>query len=342
LEQLVDFYGGILMSTLDIKKFVSECSPFVGLNEDEIESISLAIDIFYFKKGSIINNLLEYYYVVAKGVIKETIENEEIFYSSKDSFSFEAIFQKSINSSFEVVEEAIVYGIKKEPYLYLLTHNSNFANYFMQSKAKKLESMSEKSKTSYLTMKISNINLREPITIDYKNSIFETVKLMDKYRTNYVLINFGDSYGIVTDSNIRKAIINKINFDDPIETIAITNLITIDRDDFLFNAILKMTKHNIKRIAISENNKIVSIISDMDILSAFSNQTQFISIKIDRAVNINEIKSIANDLIKIVQNLNNDGIKTRSQPVSLLSTKNKQAHLENQYHKQNYGKLQAT
>ena len=94
-------------------------------------------------------------------------------------------------------------------------------------------------------------------------------------------------------------------------------------DDFLFNALLRMTRHNINRLVIRDGPTIQGVLEQIDLLSYLSNHSHLIALQIERAQSKEEIKWASRDLVNVIRDLNAKGIKIRyiMQLVSELNKK---------------------
>ena len=61
------------------------------------------------------------------------------------------------------------------------------------------------------------------------------------------------------------------------------DVVSVDLDDFIFEALLLMTKHDKRRLAIRSNGDYVGFLEDIDILGLFAGNSQLIPGRIDRA-----------------------------------------------------------
>ncbi len=301
------------MSSLDIKTFLSKIHPFDELEANALSELSQKADILYLKQGELFfkkGDEATCFYIVAKGIIKE--ENEgEFYYSSGDFFDFESLLGGSYASSYSVIEEALLYVFAKDDFLKAVHSNTKIENYFFLSAAKKLEAK-HKNSDSYFLKKVSDISYEEPLFVDEKSSIYEAVTRMTDAKKTFVLVRFENEIGIVTDSDLRKKVLlNRMNLDTNIGMIATKGIKTIEKNDFLFNALLLMTKHNIKRVVVQDGGEISGVLQDIDILAALSSHTQFVARKIETASNISELKLAIADIDSSVKNLLNEGVKVR-------------------------------
>jgi CBS domain-containing protein len=120
----------------------------------------------------------------------------------------------------------------------------------------------------------------------------------------------GYEYGIVTDSIVRRHVLfNEYDKHAPIGPIALHPIITIEADDYLFNALLSFTKHSIKRIVVTRDGEIIGILEQLDLLSYFANHTYLVAVQIRKATTVDELKQASSDLINIVKKLHVKGTK---------------------------------
>jgi CBS domain-containing protein len=72
-----------------------------------------------------------------------------------------------------------------------------------------------------------------------------------------------------------------------------------------------MIKHNIKRVVVEENGKIIGILNEVDLLSLYSNQPQFLALRVERAKSIKDLKILSDSITRTVKILHKEGIRTR-------------------------------
>jgi CBS domain-containing protein len=157
-----------------------------------------------------------------------------------------------------------------------------------------------------------------------ETSIHETALAMKVNKTNSVLVRCDNEVGIVTATDLREAaIIQRRSLDAPVGTLATYDLIGMELDDFLFNALLRMTHHNINRLVIREGAAIHGILEQIDLLSYLSNHSHLIALQIERAQSKDELKWASRDLVNVIRDLHAKGIKIRyiMQLVSELNKK---------------------
>ena len=160
--------------------------------------------------------------------------------------------------------------------------------------------------------RVQDSYLHEPTIVEKECSIMDALKEMERKKSSCILVQNGDGYdyGIVTDSIVRRHVLfNGYDKQGPIGPIALHPIITIEADDYLFNALLAFTKHSIKRIVVTRKGSIVGILEQLDLLSYFANHTYLVAVQIRKAQSIEELKQASLDLINIIKKLHVKGTK---------------------------------
>lgn len=319
------------METLDFGVFLKTIEPFNKLSANEFEKLINSLDIKYYKKNETIaqkGEIPNEYFIIAKGIVKEIDDENSSFLMSKDSFDAASILKNEYKNSYIAEEECILFSLKKEYFLELIHTNAFFEGYYLHSISKKMQELLSqnlnKELATFMATRVKEVYLHEPLIIDSSISILESAKMMSAAKSDIVIVDFKNSFGIVTNTTLReKVIIPQKSFQDPIGDIAKKGLITIDENDFLFNALLLMIEHNITRLAITRENKIIGILEQIDLLSTISSKDHLVNFQINRAKSIEELKKASDDLIYLIKSLQQKGVKVRhiSKLVSDLNIK---------------------
>ncbi len=308
------------MSLYDLEAFLRSIHPFQLLTKAESAKAIDAMNIAYYKKDELLlspSKSSEFLYIIIKGEVGEFHEDELIkVYSKSNSFDADALIYNKCESSFKVLEELICYELKKEDFLALLNSNAAFKSYFIQDLANKIQSAKQKEYTTelsgFMMARVQDSYLHEPTIVEKECSIMEALAQMEFKKSSCIIVRHGDDYeyGIVTDSVVRKHVLfNEYDKHAPIGPIALHPIITIEADDYLFNALLAFTKHSIKRIVVTRDGEIIGILEQLDLLSYFANHTYLVAVQIRKATSIDELKQASSDLINIVKKLHVKGTK---------------------------------
>ena len=116
---------------------------------------------------------------------------------------------------------------------------------------------------------MNNLISKNLIVVDIKSNIYEVADTMKRYDVGFVPVSDNNKIvGVLTDRDIVTKIV--ANKDELIESY-ISKPISIDLNDSIENALTLMSKHKIKRLLVSSNNKLVGILSISDLLNTDCN-----------------------------------------------------------------------
>lgn len=320
------------LSLLDQRKLIESIHPFELLSSKELDNLMQKIDIAYYTKDTLlisksISSVA--FYIIIKGSVNEYVEEElHNVYSKGDSFDADALIYDKTQSKFVVDEDLICYEIKKDDFLDLM-QNKKIQSFFLQdfvSRHQHLKDYDAQSDlTPFLMSRVSDMYLHNACVVKDEETIIESLRKMKEYQARVIVVkNAQSEYSIVTDSNlIDNLLLGEISKEEKISTIATQGLVSIDKNDFLFNALLLMTHKSVKRVVVTENKRIVGILEQLDLLSYFANHSHLIAVQIDKAKSVSELSEVQEDLKNLIMTLNSKGVKVRyiTKLVSTLNEK---------------------
>ncbi|ARM75047.1 CBS domain-containing protein [Acidianus manzaensis] len=123
-------------------------------------------------------------------------------------------------------------------------------------------------------MTIKDLITKEPITISSSSSIKSAAKMMREYNVGSLLVTSnGNAVGIVTERDIIQAISDDISLDDKVSKIMTTNLVMAESNMDEGDAALLMANKKIRHLVVTENGKIIGVISLRDVAKALGLET---------------------------------------------------------------------
>jgi len=319
------------LSILDQRKLIESIHPFELLSRNTLDNLMKKIDIAYYPKDTLLisKNLPSIaFYIIIKGSVTESIDDEiHNVYSHGDTFDADALIYGKCEGKFVVDEDLICYEIKKDDFLELM-QNKKVQSYFLQdfvTRHQHLKNYDVQSDLSgFLIAKVSDIFLHEACVVKYDVSIHSALKTQQELKAKVIIVENDSNYSIVTDTDLRNhVLLGGVDIKENISKIATKGLISIDIEDFLFNALLKMTHSEIKRVVVMKNNEIVGVLEQLDLLSYFANHSHLVAVQIDKAVTIDDLKILQDDLKNLIITLRAKGVKVRyiTKLVSTLNLK---------------------
>lgn len=303
------------------RSFDTASPPFDRLSEEEAAELVAALDIGYWPEGHTIlmrGAPSDHYHVVLKGAVEEHDDEDNVVavLGPKETFGARAVVHGGAGARYVACEETLTYLVPRETLLSLIHRNPGFAAFFYSDISRKLAEVAKHDRgqglEGVLRSRISEARLRAPIFIDTTTTIEETERRMSETDTNSLLVRDGARVGIVTRTNLSKAaILSKLPLTTPVGECTSWNLITVDDDEFVFDALITMTRNNKRRLVVKRGGEKVGILEDIDILGMFAGNSQLIPGRIDRAKTVDDLASAAADIQSQVVRLHHQGVKVR-------------------------------
>ncbi|MDY0116705.1 MAG: putative nucleotidyltransferase substrate binding domain-containing protein [Sulfurimonadaceae bacterium] len=307
------------MSILDQRQLIESIHPFELLSTSTLDALMQKIDIAYYPKDTLLISQkipASAFTIIIKGSVNEIIDDEiHYVYTIGDTFDADALIYNTTNSKFIVEEDLICYEIKKEDFLELL-ENKKVQSYFLQdfvTRHQQLKNHDARSNlTPFLVSRVSDIYLHLACIVEPNETIYNALVKMKEIKGRVILYKKDKEYSIITDTNLREnVLLGDYTINDSVASIASHGIITIDYHDFLFNALLLMTQNAIKRVVVTDGDKIVGILEQLDLLSYFASHSHLVAVRIDKASNIEDLKNLQEDLRNILVTLHSQGVKVR-------------------------------
>ncbi len=116
---------------------------------------------------------------------------------------------------------------------------------------------------------VKDIMSKTLISVNPGTTAFQVAKMMEQGGIGAVLVKENDNLvGIVTDRDYAtKIAANNLPFETPVEKIMSSPLVTINYDESISTAAVRMTDKKIRKLAVSNNGDIFVIITSTDLVT---------------------------------------------------------------------------
>jgi len=342
------------VTNLDQKAFLARQPPFNRLAETELASLAGELRIGHFDSGEVLLKSGETpacLYFIIEGAVYEIDGDPDqpaqegaksltaaksarslwcviALYGAEDAFDASALLEGTSLHSFVVSEPTHCLQMPRPVFLQAIQNYPQLASFYNRKISQRLAALHEtddnRDLAAFTIAKIQDAYIHPPVFVSAQQSIYQAALTMKAHKTNSILVQYGDEIGIVTATDLREAaIIQRQSVDDPVGPLATYELISMEPDDFLFNALLRMTHYNVNRLVIRDVKTIHGILEQIDLLSYLSNHSHLIALQIDRARSQEDLKWASRDLVNVIRDLHDKGIKIRyiMQLVSELNKK---------------------
>jgi len=111
--------------------------------------------------------------------------------------------------------------------------------------------------------KVRDVMTPGPIGVDYDQSVGEAARAMRDWGVGAILVvSNGSLYGLVTDRDlVVRAVAEERGADEPVGPLSSGNLIGVDADADVHEAMRLMRQHGVRRLPVLEDGQVAGIVS---------------------------------------------------------------------------------
>jgi len=311
------------MAITQQRDFLAQIPPFDQLEEALLNNLADSMNVVYLPYKTLIKFEEPLYenslYLLIKGKVAEIQDNEVTSrYSVRGFFGDTDILGEAERlAHYEVQEEAIAYKLPAKLFIKAFEQNPDFAHFFNSSIVEKLnrihEAIQSATSTEVMMDTVCSAPLQSYISLDKKSTLHHAAQLMVEHRTDACIVEFQDAeIGIVTSTDILKLLAKN---EPDLASLTLGELAnkpvqTVHEFDYLFNALLKMTRFQIDRLVVRGDQGYRGFLHQKDLMSLFANQSGLVLLKVEQAKNVKDLVVLGEQIDGLIGNLNRKGIKT--------------------------------
>ena len=156
---------------------------------------------------------------------------------------------------------------------------------------------------------------QQVVTCEAGDALLEVVRTMrDRSISSVVVVREGMPEGIFTDRDLRNKVVAEGRAPDGLRVADIMNapLWTIGEDDVLYEALYRMSRRNIHRLAVvDEAGALAGIVTDTDILRLQAHSPHQLVLDIENAASLDDLRALHANIQERVLHLSATGIPVR-------------------------------
>ena len=293
-------------------------APFDRLTGAERETTRAALDVAYFRPLQTIiarDGEPEGLFVVIKGCVEERDGGETVALRGPgDWFDSRALVQGRGANAFIAREETLCHLLPRAAALRLIADNPRFGAFFYADVSRKLGAVAADDDAArarpMMQTRVRDLRLAAAPVVAGEDTIAAVGARLDAAGANAALVRAGGRAGVVTGTDLwRATVLKRLPLTTPISTIATFSLVGVEADDFVARALMKMTKHNVRRVAVSDGGATIGFLEDIDLLAFLGAGSQAIAARIDRAASLDDLKPAAEQIAGQPRLLRRQGVK---------------------------------
>ncbi|MCP1265548.1 putative nucleotidyltransferase substrate binding domain-containing protein [Aeromonas hydrophila] len=309
--------------------------PFDCLSAEERQRLEQHLSICYFRAGQPVlkaGDAPPGLYLVLKGAVEESSPHHQFGdYGEGDLFDVRAQFDGHCRHQFSVLEDLLCQLIPRATFIELCEGNSAFARYFTASLAQRQQQqeqraqLGQKNLAEFILTRIEPGHLQPALIADSRLSLLAATEAMVAKGTDCLLYPATDgSLSLATRKTLLHALTLKgLPLTTPLAVLDPTPLIGLPLDSYLFDALLLMTRHRIKRLVVWQGQAVAGILHLTQVLGLFSTHSHVLTLRIARADTLPALEAVAREQQQLTRSLFGQGIHTAFL-MKLIATINEQ------------------
>lgn len=163
---------------------------------------------------------------------------------------------------------------------------------------------------------VKNFGRRDLMTCSIDSPLVDAAALMRQHNiSSIIVVDHEEPVGIFTDRDLRNKVIALGKDPDSLQARSIMSapLIVVNEEDFLFEALYRMSRHKIHRVCVVDaDGRLTGIITDSDILNLQTRSPQKMLRDIEEANSLAELSGLHLQIQDLVLHLVGTGAETRN------------------------------
>lgn len=300
--------------------------PFTLLDEDGRDHVRRGIDLAYFDRDEVIleaGQEGEAVFLIHKGEVAELDPNLPAsrarigHYTAGDLFGAISILNGKSRYRFQAEQECLCYVMPKALFAQLCRYYPEFENFFKQSLSHKTRLLTEKRAEGGVTMagfmlaKVSEC-MRAPLLMEATSDIASAVIQLNESHADSLLVNTQGIFGMVTKTDLLNGLVlGNCSQATAVGELAHFALVSVTPDQYLFEALVLMTRHQVARVVVMEQALLKGVVELMDVLSYFSSRSYMVSLQVEQAGSLDALAAASQRTPELVKALMAQGVKLR-------------------------------
>lgn len=273
---------------VEIAQFLAQHPPFDDLPTNALNELAQQVEVAYYRTQTDILTLgqdIADLFIIRSGSVEIYRRNNELYNRLDVGGIFGQmglLMNRKVRFPAKALEDTLVYCINFELFNRYCDEFDSFADYFEADGNVRLrQALVEQADSNDLTTaKVKSLIHRDVVTLSTQTTIQDVAKVMTEEAISSVLVtdlnkpisddpeeDDGQIVGIITDRDIRtKVVAEGLGLDVTADKIMSTNLVLLDSNAYVFEAVLAMLRDNLHHLPVVQKRRPIGVISQSDIL----------------------------------------------------------------------------
>ncbi len=302
--------------------------PFSSLSAAERQHVREAVDVARFDAGQVLRETgtkWDRLYLVLRGRVEASAPGEDMAarqYGPNDLVGPRDFVTGDTNRRFVALEDSVCISVAAETVETALKGNRSFRRAMSGEAAVSLKSFATGTDADTITLaRVRDAAVRKAVVLPAGAPAHEAVRIIRARQADCILVQGDQGIGMVTGTDLLEAAEGDEGLKTPLGRIATWDLLSIAPEEYLFDALVRMTRAHIERLVVMDGEELVGILELTDVLGLFSTQSHSLGIRIERAETLEELREVSEATEPLTRALVKRGVAV-SRIVALLAALN--------------------
>ena len=303
------------LEQLKVRGFLAKCSPLKELPAEWLDKLAQSVTFKCSAAGDAVLTIGEqndHVLLIRRGAVDVCLENGDVYgrFSKGDWVGYRSVLRGGVVSmNVMALEDSLFFAIPAPLFLELVGSFDRVSKYFSDRKQERLRSALQEIRgndgMSLVAMHVRDL-MKLPMLVGKSDSIQQVAQQMNEFNTQTVMVTGDDGglCGIVTDVDFRKRVVAEgRSIHLPIADIMTLNPLTLTPRDQASEALLLMSRRNIRHLPVVEDSEVVGVLSASDLLRTQSSSAVYLVGDIFAAQDVARLAELSKSLPKLLVSL---------------------------------------
>ncbi len=299
---------------LEIRNFIRQYPPFDQLPEEALIEVSNSVEISYYRADSMIiesGDKIHELFMVRSGVVEIYRRTGELYNRLDQGGLFGQmglLTSNKVRFPAKSLKDTLLYCIPEKIFEEFCERYDAFADFVEVEGSIRLRQAVEDNSddaNSLTTSKVKTLLSGEPVMLPTTTTIQNVAKIMSAENVSAAIINDpnladegGNSFvGIITERDLcAKVIAQGLDVNTQVVEVMSTELISLDHNAYIFEAMLLMLRYNVHHLPILKNKQPIGLIEVTDIIRYESQNSLLFVSSIFQQNSIEDLIMLSNQL----------------------------------------------
>ncbi len=299
---------------LEIRNFIRKYPPFDQLPEEALIEVSKSVEISYYRADSTIIEFADKIhdlFMIRSGVVEIYRRTGELYNRLDQGGLFGQmglLTNNKVRFPAKSIKDTLLYCIPANIFEDFCERYDTFADFVEVEGSIRLQQAVEDNSddaNSLTTSKVKTLLSGAPVMLPTTTTIQNVAKIMSEENVSAAIINDpnladegGNSFvGIITERDLCAKVIAKgLDVDTQVVEVMSTELISLDHNAYIFEAMLLMLRYNVHHLPILKNKQPIGLIEVSDIIRYESQNSLLFVSSIFQQNSIEDLIMLSNQL----------------------------------------------